>query len=829
MESLRPESRDPISMPKRYDHMESEGHWQVLWEDWGIHRFKREDRASPTYSIDTPPPYPSGEFHMGNALNWCYFDFVARYKRMRGFNVHFPQGWDCHGLPTEVRAETTYKVRKRDLEVSEFKDLCVRLTTDYIEKMKKAMKMMGYSIDWNLEYRTMDPDYYRLTQLSFILLFKSGYMYRGEHPVNWCPRCETAIAEAEVEYVESEGSLSYIRFKTEDGYLVIATTRPELLPACVAVAVNPQDERYRGHVGKWIEVPFFMRRIEILVDESVDSKFGSGVVMVCTFGDKTDVKWQKKYKLPIMKAISEDGHMTEEAGRYKGLTVKECQEAILTDLRREGLLEKSEKIERNIGTCWRCHTAVEIISRLQWFMKTKDMTDEVVNWTSKITWVPEFAKYRMIDWATSLDWDWVISRQRVFATPIPVWYCSRCGDNIIAEEDLLPVDPRFEKPKVENCPKCGCQEFIGESDVMDTWMDSSITCAVHAGWPRDLESFNRLFPANLQPNGLDIIRTWDYYLMVRHLALFKQAPYKTMLINGMVRGADGRMMHKSYGNYVEATEAILKYGADSLRQWAAGGAATGQDIPFRWSDVEHARRFLTKLWNASRFVIANLREYDRATEDVELQALDRWLLSRLEKVTEEVTEAFENFQFNVALESVRNFTWHVFCDQYLEAVKHRLYSRELRDRSSRIAAEYVLYHSILRILQLLAPICPHITESTYQQLKPPAESPRSIHLTRWPSVKRELIDEEVEKKGDILVAVISEIRREKSKRQASMKAPIKHLHIYAEQNAQKIIKDNIETVQRTCNVGSVNIHPLDPTSPGTPIQGYPSIRIRPEL
>jgi len=829
MENLLRESGDPNSMPKRYDHLENEGRWQTLWEDWGIHRFRSEDQASPTYSIDTPPPYPSGEFHMGNALNWCYFDFVARYKRMRGFNVHFPQGWDCHGLPTEVRAETTYKIRKRDLAVAEFKDLCIRLTSEYIEKMKKAMKMMGYSIDWNLEYKTMDPHYYRLTQLSFILLSKYGYMYRGEHPVNWCPRCETAIAEAEVEYVESEGLLSYIRFRTEGGHIVIATTRPELLPACVAVAVNPQDERYRSYVGKWVEVPLFKRRVEILADEGVDANFGTGVVMVCTFGDKTDVKWQKKYRLPIVKAVSEDGHMTEEAGRYGGRTIGECQEAILNDFKKEGLLEKSERIKRNVGTCWRCHTAVEIISRLQWFMKTKDMTDEVVNWTNKITWVPEFAKHRMIDWATSLDWDWVISRQRVFATPIPVWYCARCGENILAEEDWLPVDPRFEKPKLESCPRCGCKDLIGESDVMDTWMDSSITCAVHAGWPGNPESFKKLFPADLQPNGLDIIRTWDYYLMVRHLALFKQAPYKAMLINGMVRGADGRMMHKSYGNYVEATEAIVKYGADSLRQWAAGGAATGQDIPFRWSDVEHARRFLTKLWNASRFAITNLREHDRSTEELELQVLDRWLLSRLEKVTKEVTEAFENFQFNTALESVRNFTWHVFCDQYLEAVKHRFYSSDMIDKENRIGAEYVLYRSILRILQLLSPICPHITESIYQRLRPSTESPRSIHLTGWPSVRQESIDEEVEKKGDLLVAVISEIRREKSKRQVSMRAPVEHLHIYAKENERKVLEDNIETVKRTCNVGSVGIRPLDDVSLGTPVQEYANIRIRLKL
>ncbi|MEM3108928.1 MAG: valine--tRNA ligase [Candidatus Bathyarchaeia archaeon] len=757
-----------LTLPTRYDFKRYEDEWGKLWDRWKVNAFDRTDRAKPTYSIDTPPPYPSGEFHMGNALNWCYIDFVARYKRMRGFNVHFPQGWDCHGLPTEVRAEILHNVRKKDLPIEKFKELCIRLTEEYIENMKASMKRIGYSIDWSLEYRTMDPGYYRLTQLSFILLYRMGKLYRGEHPVNWCPRCETAIAEAEVEYITREGSLNYITFKTAGGgKLPIATTRPELLPACVAVAVHPDDDRYKDLRGEAVEVPLYGRRVPVIADSEVDPSFGTGVVMVCTFGDKTDVKWQKRHNLPVINVIGEDGRMTGNAGKYEGLTIEEARESILKALDEEGLIERRERLLQNIGTCWRCHTPIEILTRMQWFMKTLEMTGEVLEWAEKVEWIPEHAKRRLIDWATSLDWDWVISRQRIFATPIPVWYCKGCGEIIVAEEDWLPVDPRFERPKVERCPRCGSQEFEGEKDVMDTWMDSSITCAVHAGWPDDPEGFMRLFPADLQPNGLDIIRTWDYYLMVRHLALFGRAPYKRVLVNGMVRGADGRMMHKSYGNYVEAGEVLDRYGADALRQWAAAGGATGNDIPFKWSDLEYGRKFLTKLWNASRFILSNLRGYDGEPGKPEI--LDLWMLSKLERLIRRVTEAYESYQFNVALESLRGFTWHILCDQYLEAVKHRLYGESPVE--SRKAAQYTLKRVLTAVLKMLAPICPYITETLYQMLKA-EDDPVSIHLTGWPTPREELIDEEAEAEGDILIEAISTLRRAKAEERISLREQV---------------------------------------------------------
>ncbi len=805
-----------LMIPRIYNPIEHESRWQEVWDNTDIYKFNSLDSDRPTYSIDSPPPYPSGEFHMGNALNWCYFDFVARFKRMQGFNTHFPQGWDCHGLPTEVRAETTYKIKKKDLPVSKFTEICIKLTKDYIKKMKKSMKILGFSIDWSLEYTTMDPEYLYATQLSFIQLYKDGWVYLGEHPVNWCPRCETAIAEAEVEYVERESSILYIKFGTDEGDIIIATTRPELLGACVAIAVNPSDQRYSKNVGKKAKIPIYEREVQILADKDVDKEFGTGVVMICTFGDKTDVRWQNRHNLPIIKIMGEDGKLTEQAGKYSNLDVKECRSTIIEDLKSNNSIDRIEELSQSIGTCWRCHTPVEIISRDQWFMKTRKMLDEVLSWSNKINWIPSFAKNRMIDWAKSLDWDWVISRQRIFATPFPVWYCKNCRETILAEESWLPVDPRFEPPKITKCPKCNKSEFIGEDSVMDTWMDSSITCAFHAGWPSNIDSFNRLFPADLQPNGYDIIRTWDYYLMVKHLALFKKAPYKNVLVNGMVRGADGRMMHKSYGNYVEASEAVKKYGADSLRQWAAGGAATGYDLPFNWDDVEYGKKFLTKLWNASRFVEMHIQDYEET--NVTLELLDRWILSKLNRLINEVTKYYETFQFNRALDSVRNFTWHIFCDQYIESIKYRLYSNE--DEESKASARYVLYNLVSNIIKLLAPICPHISESIFILILKKDDS-ESVHKSKWPSVKKELIDEATEKDGDLIQAIISEIRRIKSEKRISLRKPLQEVVINANRELSNTIRRNAKVIEETCHIESFQIKPK--TDEGRSLKDYPGL------
>ncbi|MGQ9461122.1 MAG: valine--tRNA ligase [Candidatus Bathyarchaeaceae archaeon] len=812
-------------LPKQCNILQIEEKWQREWEEMGVYRFDWKNQTRPVFSIDTPPPYPSGDFHMGNVLNWTYFDMVARYKRMRGYNVLFPQGWDCHGLPTEVETEEEYGIKKTDVPPAEFIKLCKKFVNKYIDIMKQAVMRLGCSIDWTTEYRTMDPDYWRRTQLSFILLHKKGMIYQGTHPINWCPNCETAIADAEVEHETKEGTLHYIKFKLNHEHLTIATTRPELLPACVTVAVNPNDERYKKYIGKDITVPVANRKVKIIPEDLVDPKFGTGVVMICTYGDKADVKAVAKHNLPAIITIDEKGKMNEKAGKYAGLTIQEAKKAVAADLEKDGLIEKTEKIQQEVGICWRCKTPIEILERKQWFMKTRILTDAVTKNTYEITWYPDYMKTRMIDWAKSLDWDWVISRQRIFATPIPIWYCKKCGEIILAEPEWVPIDPRTENPKIEKCPKCGSSQFTPETDVLDTWFDSSMTCAVHAGWP-DRQDWRRLYPADIHPSGYDIIRTWAYYLMVRHLALFNEKPYKSVLINGMVLGSDGRKMSKSLGNYVATPDVFNKYGADAPRQWAASGGATGSDIPFRWADVEYGWRFLIKLWNAARFASLHLQDY-APQEKAELELLDRWLLSKMEKVTQKVTTAFENCQFNIAAEETRNFAWHELCDLYIEAVKHRLYKPEEYGEKKKRATQYTLYTAIYRILQLLAPISPHITEEIYQHMYAEDKKHKSIHVSPWPTPLKERIDEEAEKKGDLIIAVIGEIRRDKAEKKTPLNAPIKKLTIYAgnKKNAQ-ILNQAQEDIAGTCKIEKIEISPAK--GKGREVKGYPSIRFEAE-
>ncbi|MFQ6064443.1 MAG: valine--tRNA ligase [Candidatus Bathyarchaeia archaeon] len=813
-------------LPKECNFLEIEEKWQRKWEEMGIYRFDWDDHSRPVFSVDTPPPYPSGDFHMGNALNHTYFDILARYKRMRGYNVLFPQGFDCHGLPTEVETEEHYKIKKTDLTLEEFVKLCNQFVDKYINIMRTAIKRLGCSIDWTTEYQTRTPDYWRKTQLSFILLHKKGYIYQGTHPINWCPRCETAIADAEVEHTPKQGMLHTIKFQLENGdYLRIATTRPELLSSCVAVAVHPDDKRYQKYIGKTIHIPTTNRTVNIITDQLVDPEFGTGIVMICTYGDKADVKAVKTRKLPVIMSIDDKGRMTDNAGKYAGLTTEEAREAILTDLKNQNLLEKSESLQQEVGTCWRCHTPIEILETKQWFMKTLKLTPKVVKTANEITWYPDYMKTRLTDWAKSLSWDWVISRQRVFATPIPIWYCKKCGEIIVAAESWVPIDPRKEPPKTDKCPKCGSKEFTPETDVLDTWFDSSITCAVHAGWP-DRADWKSRFPADVHPSGTDIIRTWAYYLMVRNLALFDETPYKSCLINGMVLGTDGRMMHKSLGNYVATPEVFNKYGADAARQWAAAGGTTGSDIPFRWPDLEYGWRFQRKLWNAARFASLALKDYN-PQQKPELQLLDRWLLSKLERVTVIVTAALERCQFNIAIEETRNFTWHQLCDQYLEAIKHRLYNPQTYGEEKRKAAQHTLYTAIYRILQLLAPITPHTTEEIYQDMYAQDKKHKSIHTTPWPEPDEAIIDEEAEKYGDPAMAVIGEIRREKAEKGIPLNTPIKKLTIYASsRKSAHMLSQALEDIQGTCKAQKITILPTK--GEGRKVHDYPNIRLTTE-
>jgi len=802
-------------LPRKVNFLEIEEKWERLWEEWGTYRYDWEDDSRPRYSIDTPPPYPSGDFHMGNVLNWTYFDMRARYKRMRGYNVHFPQGWDCHGLPTEVAVEKAYKIRRSDLPPDEFRKLCEAWIEQYIAVMKEAVIRLGCGVDWSLEYRTMEPDYMRKVQLSFLKLYEEDMIYKGEHPINWCPRCETAIADAEVEREKRTGLIYTVAFGMDDGELLIATTRPEYIPACVAIGIHPDDDRFNHLIGGEATVPLSDRKVPIIADEAVDPSFGTGTMMICTYGDKADVIAVAHYKLPVIKLIDGKGLMTTAAGRYKGMSIEEARDAIIADLDAEGLLRKEGRLPQEVGICWRCFTPIEILTTDQWFMRTMSLTDQVVQKAMEIDWFPDWMRYRLIDWARSLDWDWVLSRQRVFATSIPVWYCKKCGYVRIATPEELPIDPRvtiYEEP----CPNCGGTEWEPEKDVLDTWFDSSLTCAIHAGWP-ERDDWRKLFPASVHPSGQDIIRTWAYYLMVRHLALFGETAYDSALINGMVLGSDGRKMSKSLGNFVASPEVFEKYGADASRQWAATGGSTGTDIPFRWADVEYGWRFMRKLWNACRFASMHLVKFD-PSKGAELGLLDRWILSKLERVVRSATYDFEDCRFMNAAEATRNFVWHVFCDHYLEASKHRLYGGS----DEKASTQWTLHYAVKRMLQLMAPVMPHITDEIYNTMYSSGDRD-SIHTSRWPEADESLIDEEAERRGDLIIAVIGDVRRQKNRLGVPLNTPLEGLTIYAEDpDEAEAITLGLGDISATVKAEDVEV--LEGEGGEFGVDGYPGVR-----
>ncbi len=762
-------------IPKEYDSEVAELKWYDEWEEAGVYEFNPDEKDN-VFVIDTPPPYPTGNFHVGNALNWCYIDFIARYKRMKGFNVMFPQGWDCHGLPTEVKVEENKEITKSEVPRSNFRDYCEKFTTENIKEMKSTMKDLGFGIDWSMEYITMDPDYWKNTQKSFVKMYKKGDIYRKEHPVNWCPRCETAIAYAEVEYESRKSKLNYIDFILEEGNIQIATTRPELLPACVAVAYNPNDERYDDLDAEKVEIPIFGHKVDIIEDENVDPDFGTGAVMVCTFGDKQDVSWWREFNLPLRKTIDEKGRLTELAGEYAELEIEDARKRIIEHLKEENYIEKQCEIDQNVGLCWRCDTPIEIISEKQWFVKVDE--EEILNKSKEIEWIPEHMYNRLENWAHKMEWDWCISRQRVFGTPIPVWYCNNCGETIVADEEEAPIIPTKKKPKT----KCDCKDpdIIPEKDVLDTWMDSSISPLYITGWPN--ESFEDLYPVQLRPQGHDIIRTWAFYTILRSLSLTGQKPWDSILINGMVFGEDGNKMSKSLGNFVDPEEAIKKESADSFRLWAAIGGIPGSDIQFRWKDVRASTKFLRKIWNVLRFTLLNIDPDQIGKEPADLKVIDKWLLSKLNMTIKDVNKSFEEYRFDNAVKKIREFLWEDLADNYLEMVKWRLY------RGEDYKAKYTLFKAIDSVIRMVSPFAPFFAEEANSYY-----SDELIHNKKFPEpIFYE--DQEYIEKGELLTEIVSSLRNYKSEKGIPLNEEIKKLGIY---DAPEFIKSSFEDIKNT--------------------------------
>lgn len=753
-----------MELPKKPDFKKIEKKWQRWWVEKKIFKFNPRSKK-PIFSIDTPPVYASaGHLHVGHALHYTQFEFFARYYRMAGYNVYFPPGYDDNGLPTEKYVEEKYGLSKATTTKKEFRELCIKesqkVEEEYTERVYKAL---GHSYDWDLLYTTISPEAQKVAQTSFVQLYKQGDVYRAEEPTLWCPYHQTALAQAEVEDKQRVTKLYYIKFKLEEGgEVTIATTRPELLPACVGVFVHPKDERYRRLVGKHAIVPLFDLKVPVMIDEKVDPEFGTGIVMICTFGDTTDIEWWKKHKLPLRIVLTKDGKLNELAGPYKGNPIESAREKIVKDLTSQGLLEKSELLEQTVGTCWRCRTPVEFIVTKQWFIRTLKYKDDIIKQARKIRWHPEFFRKRLEDWTRNLSWDWCISRQRFYGVPIPVWYCKACGEPMLPNENELPVDPEEISPS-KPC-KCGYSDFEPDRDVFDTWMTSSMTPQIACKWLESPQFFKRLFPMSLRPQSHDIIRTWTFYTILKSYLHMKLIPWTDIMIGTYVLDEKGRGMHKSLGNVVWTHELLEKYNVDALRYWVAT-AGMGEDLPFKEKDLVRGLKVLIKLWNTARFVALHLRELARKPK---LRLIDRWILSRLSQTIEEYHRHFRAFEPSKARKILELFFLHEFCDFYLEMVKPRLYRDEGDD-----AARWTLYQCLLGLLKLWAPFIPHITEELYHLIFKTTEKEESIHISEFP--KPQETDERALELGKLAVEAIAAIRKWKTERKLPMSAEIAKL------------------------------------------------------
>lgn len=703
-----------------YDHKEQEVKWQSMWRDSAVYRFDPESKNE-IYSIDTPPRYTSGALHLGHAAGYPILDFAARYKRMKGYNVFFPLCFDGNGMPVETATEKKHGITKFTVDRKTYLRLCNEYANQFIETMTRQFEMLGMSLDPSIYYETHSTSYRKFTQISFLRLLAKGLAYRGTFPVNWCIHCNTSLADAEVEREERETELHHIDFMLkEGGKITIATTRPELIGACHAILVHPSDKRYSGFAGKRAVLPVYGREVPVLEDEKVEISFGTGAVMICSYGDKEDARWILKHHLPVTVIIDEFGKMNDASGFLSGLEALPARSRMLEELRSLGQFVKSMKIKQSVGVCWRCATPVEIIEKMQWFLKSVQFNREVLSAADSIEWFPEFMKQRFSDWTNSLDWDWVISRQRLFATPIPVWQCDKCDFVLPASEKDCYVDP-VETPAASVCPNDG-SKLTGSSDVFDTWMDSSISAFYNCYWLRDDDLFRRMFPMSMRGQAHEIIRTWAYYTVLRSQLMLASIPWKDIMITGFIMAPDRTPMHTHLGNVIDPVPLIEKYGADALRYYGAT-CSLGTDQAFRERDVVHGQRLCNKLWNIANFVSSTGR---KGRKPAQPGPVDSWAAGHFNHTVEEATALMDRYEFDKAMRIIEQFAWHEFADDYIEMLKSRT-------REGDSAADWMLSNIAFGVTKMLAPFLPHVTEAIYQEFFRKEGEPISIHLCSWPS------------------------------------------------------------------------------------------------
>jgi len=705
-----------------------EKRWKIEYEKELMDLWEREELYKPSFdpddpreiiAIDTPPPYASGKWHVAGAAHYAQIDMIGRYFRLKGYNVIMPFYADRNGLPVEVQVEKTYGVYAHEMAKTpegreKFLQLCKQFLDEAESEIVKVWKRMGCSFDYWKD-GTDSPVYRTMTQATFIELYRRGLIYEDKRPVRWCPRCRTTLAEAEIEYKEEEGYLYYIKYKVKETgeELIVATTRPELLAGCAALAFNPEDERYKKYEGMTAIAPIYGHEVKIIAHPSVDPNYGTGLMMICSFGDENDVRLFFELGLKPKWLINPDGTMREEAGPIAGLPVEEARKKIVELLEKEGYLVKKEKLKHKIPVCWRCKTPLQIIFREEYFLKQLEFKDTIKKIASKIIFRPEMHRKKLYDWIDSISMDWPISRDRYYATEIPLWKCKKCGGRLLPEPGRY-YRPWKEEPPWESCPYCGApKEYLeGEKKVFDTWFDSSISVLYVTQWMKNKRFFAKAFKNTLRPQGQDIIRTWLYYTLLRVYQLTGKPAFRWVRINGMGLDPQGRPMHKSLGNVIDPEPVMEKYGADGFRFWAAIAAKLGYDYRFDENKVKTGRNFATKIWNLARFVSSFPEEGEPGatfTDKAFLALLDEYLTS--------VDEAYANLDVYEPANKLYEYAWDIFASHYVELVKNRAYNRDGSFREEDQASAWATLHLILkRVLIALSPIMPFVTDYAFRKL-----------------------------------------------------------------------------------------------------------------
>ncbi|ACM22925.1 Valyl-tRNA synthetase [Thermotoga neapolitana DSM 4359] len=724
----------------RYNPAEIETKWYRYWEEKGYFTPKG---VGEKFSIVIPPPNITGRIHMGHALNITLQDIVVRYKRMKGYDVLWVPGEDHAGIATQNAVEKfllqTQGKTREEIGREKFLEITWEWANKYRREIREQIKALGASVDWTRERFTLDEGLSRAVRKVFVELYKKGLIYRGKYIVNWCPRCKTVLSDEEVEHKEHQSKLYYVKYpvKDSDEYIVVATTRPETMLGDTAVAVHPEDERYKDFVGKTLILPLVGREIPVVADKYVDPKFGTGAVKVTPAHDPNDYLIAQRHNLPMVEIFDDNARINENGGKYRGLDRYEAREKIVKDLEEQGFLVKIEDYTHSVGHCYRCDTVIEPKLSDQWFVATKPLAKRGIEAVEKgeIKFFPERWTKIYLNWMYEIR-DWCISRQLWWGHRIPVWYCQDCGHINVSEED------------VEKCEKCGSTNLKQDEDVLDTWFSSALWPFSTLGWPEETEDLKRYYPTDLLVTGFDIIFFWVARMIMMGYEFMNEKPFSHVYIHQLVRDKYGRKMSKSLGNGIDPLEVIDEYGADPMRFTLAILAAQGRDIKLDPRYFDAYKKFANKIWNATRFVLMNLEDYKEVPLE-NLKTVDKWILTRLNKTVKEVTSALENYDFNIAARTIYNFFWDEFCDWYIEASKPRLKTEE------RHLVQTLLVKTLDTSLRLLHPFMPFLTEELWQKLPVDGES---ITIAKWPEVEEENIDEAAEKEFTRLMNMIRGVR-----------------------------------------------------------------------